>query len=456
MTWDGIYRREPIGDQPVESEQVRQVQAKALGAFGSYARPLGVVVNGRYDGPTSAFIEEYQARKQTSGYQPTLPANKAAKRGDLDYATKVALGLIAGTIVTGPVPPSAVAYSVAGTWAGWNDGPPAWTCWLLNAKRFYQQGVGYPAMGFLQPDPNVSYNESRDAGVAELLNLALPDPRPKVPIGYSQGADVVTRFLHAWPAERRNEIRLVVKFGDPGKLPGTDATGSTSANGGISRVFTPEWCTDRTLSYQIKGDMYGDAPGLLPFLYDILTRLEASGEFLFYMFGLLTGIPIGGASGGLGNLGGLLGGLGNLGGLNLGGGALLPGLPTSIGGLNLGGGALLPGLPLGSQPQAPPNLLGAQLLGVGSSGAGLPGFGSLSGLLGLVTPGPITSVSGPISLAAMLFNLPAIIQTLVAALQFVMTNAHSLYGGTGSAQVFNGTDAVIDASRRINALQIAA
>lgn len=420
MSWDGIYRREPVGDQPEVSDQVRALQSKALRAFGSYAVPLGVTVNGRYDGPTSAFVAEYQQRKNDSGYQPRLPANPNAKPGDTDYATKVALGLIPGVIVT-PKPPPAIAYSVAGTWAGWNDGPPAWACWLLDHARFFQQGVGYPAMGFLQPDPNVSYIESRDAGVGEMLRLALADPRPKVPIGYSQGADVVTRFLYAWPAERRPEIRLVIKYGDPGKRPGTDGTGSNSVNGGISRVWTPDWALDRTLSYQIKGDMYGDAPGLLPFFYEILTRMEASGEFLFYLFGLLTGIPVGGAPAGalLGGLGGLIGGL---------------------------GGLATPG------PAAPPNLLGQQLLGIGGPTAA--GFGGLSGLLGLVTGGPITQVSGPIELAAMLFNLPAIIQTLMAALEFLFTNAHSKYGGSESLPNFNGVDAVIDSARRINALRI--
>lgn len=462
MAFDGIYRREPSPDQPAESEQVRQLQAKALRAFGSYAVPLGVTINGRYDGPTSAFVEEYQQRKQASGYRPVLPANPTARRGDLDYATKVAIGLIATAVVT-PKPPPAVAYSVAGTWAGWNDGPPAWTCWRLDHSRFFHQGVGYPAMGFLTPDPNTSYIESRDLGVAELLRLALPDPRAKVPIGYSQGADVVTRFLHVWPADRRHEIAAVIKFGDPGKAPGSP--GGDSAAGGISGVWTPEWAQDRTISYQINGDMYGDAPGLLPFFYEILTRMEASGEFLFYLFGLLTGIPAGSGLGGLvGGLGGLVGGLGGMLGGPLGGllgagagsmlGGPLGGLLGSSAGSMLGGlgGSLLNGLT--SDQSAPANQLGQQLLGLG--GPKVAGFGGLSGLLGLITPGPTSSTDGPVSLLSMLLNLPAIIQTLMAALEFLFTNAHMKYGGTGSAQVFGGTDAVIDASNRINALRLPA
>lgn len=397
MGWDGIWR---LTDPPMSGDQVAALQGKALRGFSSYAVPFGVVVNGVYDRATSVWVAEYQRRKNASGYRPTLPANPGARPGDCDFATKAALGLVANPAV-GPISPPVVAYSVAGTWAGWNDGPPAWTCWLLDPRRFYQQGVGYPAMGFLQPDPMVSYNESRDAGVAEMLRLALPDPRPKVPIGYSQGADVVTRFLYAWPADRRGEIAAVIKFGDPGHSPGVQG----STYGGISRVFTPDWCAGRTRSYQISGDMYGDAPGLLPFFYDILTRMDVSGEFVFYLFGLLTGIPVGGFG-------------------------------------------------LGAAPSAPPNLLGEQLLGLSASPTPLAGAGALSGLLGLITPGPLTQTGGPISLAAMLLNLPALIRTLLALLKFVSTNAHFKYGGAGSAPVFDGVDAVINAANLINALTI--
>jgi hypothetical protein len=93
-------------------------------------------------------------------------------------------------------------------------------------KRFYHQGVHYPAMGFLNPDPQTSYVESVGAGVAELVRLCLPDQRPKVLYGYSQGAEVVIRFLHQWPADRRHEICLVGTIGSPGRAPGPTLFGT--------------------------------------------------------------------------------------------------------------------------------------------------------------------------------------------------------------------------------------
>lgn len=450
MAWDGIWR---LTDPPMSGDQVRQIQRKALRAFGSYAVPLGVTENGVYDAATAAFIREYQRRKTETGV--ALPRNATAAPGDVDYATKVALGLIPSAAVV-PSPPKAVIATVPGTWAGWNDGPPAWTAWRC-APKFWQQGVQYPAMGFLNPDPQVSYNESRDAGINELLRLSLPDPRPKVWVGYSQGADVVTRALYAWPVDRRHEIIQVTKFGDPGQPPGVDG----SVNGGISKVYTPEWALSRTRSYLIKGDMYGDAPGLLPFGYEVLTRLEISGEFVFYLFGLLTGIPV---SGGAGGIGGLLNMAGPLLGMGAGLAGPLLGMAGPILGSAVGGavggpvGGMIGGVGgnmLGQGTTAVANLLGSQLLGLpGTPGSSTPGFGMFGNILGLITPGPTSQTSGPISLMAMLLNIPAIIQSLMALLEFLFTGAHMKYGGDGSAQVFNGTDAVIDAANTINRLAL--
>jgi hypothetical protein len=193
------------------------------------------------------------------------------------------------------------------------------------------------------------------------------------------GADVVTRVLYAWPAERRNEIVAVFKFGDPGHLPGVQG----SVNGGISGVFTPDWAADRTISYQIDGDMYGDAPGLLPALYDILTRMELSLEFATYLFQILT---------------------------------------SSVG----------------------PALLGL-------AGSFVPGFGALSGILGMITPGPVTSTGGAPNLMAMMMNLPALVATLVAALKFVFTNAHGKYWVD---RIFDGMNAEDHAAATVRRLAI--
>ena len=358
MTWVGWT----LG---MQGEKVRAIQDKLTRKY-QWARDMGVQVSGTYDQTTADAIAELQRRT-------ALPVT-----GIADYATQVRLG-----VVELRPPALTVAYTVPGTWAGWNDGPPAWTAWKLDPKRFRQQGVGYPAMGFLQPNPQVSYNESRDAGVAELRRLALPDPEPKVLLGYSQGADVVVRFLHSWPAERRGEIAKVVTFGSPGRPPGPTLLGNNPEGSGISGVFTPEWARDRTYDFTIDGDMYSEAVGLLPWLYDILTRLEISLEFAAYLFQLLA------------------------------------------------------------------STVGAQLLGTLTGGnAGAAGFGALAGVLGLVTPGPVTQTGGPISLTAIIAALPAIVQTIVAALRFVATNAHQHYH---DQPLFDGLTGVDRAAQIINA-----
>jgi hypothetical protein len=233
--------------------QVKLIQSRALKSFASYAIPLGVTNNGVYDGPTAAFIAEYQRRKETSGYHPVLPANSAAGRGDCDYETKHALGILPSAPPPPGRRPEFVGYACPGTWGVWNVGPQVMA--INRAPNVWVQGVAWNTNAFLNPDPQHSYVEARTQGVAELMRLALPDPRPKVVSGYSMGADVVTRFLWAWPIERRDEIKAVIKFGDPGGLPGQDKTGSQSTNGGIARVWTPDWAQDRTWTYQLDGDM---------------------------------------------------------------------------------------------------------------------------------------------------------------------------------------------------------
>lgn len=365
MSFDGIWR--PT-DPPMSGDQVKLIQTDALRRFASYAVPLGVTVNGLYDKATSDFIREYQRRKGESGYRPILPANPTASLGDCDYATKQALGIL--PMAPTPTGPRYVGYAFPGTWGTWNIGPH---CMAVNrAPNVWVQGVQWNTSAFLNPDPHHSYVEARNEGVAEFMRLALPDPRPKILSGYSMGADVVTRALLAWPADRRSEIVGVIKFGDPGHLPGVQG----SVNGGISRVYTPDWAVSRTTSYQISGDMYGDAPGLVPAFYELLTRMELSTEFIKYLFTWLTGVPL--------DLGSIL-----------------------------------------NQVAAPANGVGAQMLGL--SGSQIPGFGALAPILGLITPGGPNQTSGPVSLPQMLLNLPAIAVSLVALLKFLFSNAHGRY-----------------------------
>lgn len=397
MAWDNIWR---LQDPPMVGDQVKLIQDRARNAFGSYAIPLGVVVNGVYDRSTSEFIEEFQERKQAAGYKPILPANVTTRRGDCDYETKRALGIL--PIAPNPQQQPFVGYAFPGTWGTWNIGPH---CMAVNRSpdKVFLQGVQWDTSAFLNPNPQHSYVEARQEGMNEGLRLMLPDPRKKILSGYSMGADVVVRVLHAWPADRRHEIVGVFTFGSPGRPPGATKLGPDPGGAGISGVYTPDWARDREWSYTVDGDMYPEATGYLPALYELLTRMEASPEFAKYLFTWITGIPL--------DLGSIF-----------------------------------------TQITAPPSNIGAGLLGLLMGGASslIPGFGALKPILGLITPGPIGQTSGPISLAQMLFNLPQIIITLVAALKFVFTNAHGRYWGDN--RLFDGLNAEDHAARTVRQL----
>lgn len=393
MSWDGIWRQ---GVEPLSGDQVRLIQRRAVSAFGSYAVPLGVQPTGSYDPSTAAFVTEFQSRKNASGYQPRLPAHPAARSGDCDFETKKALGILPTTPTRG-IGPQYVGYAVPGTWGVWNIGPQ---CMAVNRhpEKVHLQGVGYNTSAFLNPDPLHSYVEAREEGTAELLRLALPDPRPKFVAGYSMGADVVVRFLHAWPIDRQHEIVGVFTFGSPGRPPGITKLGGADPGGaGISGVYTPERYRDREWSYTVDGDMYSEATALLPALYDILTRMELSPAFIQHLFTWLTGIPVGGGNG----------------------------------------------------ISAPANATGMSLLGLG--GAAGAGFGALAPILGMVTGGPLNQNTGPISLPAMLMNIPGIVLTLVAALKFVFTGAHGKYW---SDRIFDGMNAEDHAASVVRQLAV--
>ena len=326
-----------------------------------------------YDQYTSSAVQEFQFRR---GMKVT---------GAADYATKVALGVVAPAA---PLPAPSVFYSVTGTWGAWNNGF-GWDVGVrLDPKRFYHQPVGYNTSAFLMGDPQHSYLEAKSEGVGELLRLSLPDNRPKVIGGYSMGANVVADFLHQWPTNRAGEIKAVVQFGDPSRPAGKTLLGNDPPGHGISEDFPPGWALDRYYSFAIEGDMYSCAVGLLPQIYDILVRAEVSAEFAMYLFGIL--------------------------------------INTVTGGLTQVGGQLL-----------------------GTAGGGIPGFGALAPILGMLTPGPLSQTGGQINLLSMILNIPAIVQTLMAALQFVITQAHSHYG---DQPVFGGLTGVDRAVQIVNAI----
>lgn len=233
-------------------EQVTKIQHRLIYAFpkNSQAVSLGVEKTGYYDSQTEQAVRNVQPFLKDDITGQFLPAT-----GIANYATQLALGVV----TRAPAP-----------------------------KRFYQQGIGYPAMGFLQPDPNTSYVESRTAGTKELLKWMLPDTRKKVILGYSQGDDVVARALAQWPANRRHEIETVVGFGSPSRPQGLTLLGNDPGGCGISGHWTPEWARDRTYHFTHDGDMYANARGMLFLLYDILTRMELSLEFAMYLFQVLS------------------------------------------------------------------------------------------------------------------------------------------------------------------------
>lgn len=313
--------------------------------------------------------------------------------GVFDWATKKQLGLLGPLTPPAPVQAPGVFYSFTGSGGAWDNGFGFDVGVRIDSRKWYHQPLGYATSCFLVmgPDPMHSYLDMLWDGAVEFNRLALPDPRPKVLSGYSGGANVVANLLHQWPANRQHEIRAVINFGDPSRPPGPTLLGNNPPGHGISEDFPPEWVLDRYYSFSIDGDMYPNAVGLLPTLYDILVRLEATPEFAMYMFGLL----INSATGGF----------------------------TQI---------------------------GSQLLGLGGIGGGLPFFGQLSSLMPLVTGG-VGPVGGdkPVNLLAMVFNIPAIVQTLIASLQFLITGAHGHYG---DQPVFGGMTGVDRAVQIVNAL----
>jgi hypothetical protein len=308
-----------------------------------------------YDQPVAAAVLEFQFRAGLKATPGPLGG------GIADYATKVRLGVVQPAA---PAAPPMTFFSVTGTWGAWNNGFGFDTGVRVDPKKFRHQPVGYNTAAFLAPDPSHSYLEARQEGAAELLRLSLPTHEPKVWSGYSMGADVVSYALNQWPKDRAGEIKAVLQFGDPSRPAGPTLLGPDPGGQGISDNRPPAWVLDRYYSFAEPADMYPCSSGLLPQLYQILVRAEASPEFAMYLFQML---------------------------------------------LSSAGPLLL-----------------------GTVASAVPGAGALSGILGMVTSGPLTQTSGPPNLFAMMLNIPAIIQTIMTALKFLITGAHGLYFTDGS------------------------
>jgi hypothetical protein len=141
--------------------------------------------------------------------------------------------------------------------------------------------VGYPAAGFLNPNPFLSYNESVALGVTELVRLILLNAGKFYLCGYSQGAEVVVRTLRLMLpgqplAHRAGDLINVVTFGSPCRPPGPTRLGNNPPGSGISRIYTPEQFRPQTFDFVIDGDMYATATDdtLLHLGYEALTALE--------------------------------------------------------------------------------------------------------------------------------------------------------------------------------------
>lgn len=323
------------------------------------------------------------------GRRPTGMPDLDPNNYDFDWAAQKNMGLLASTVPPPRVKPY-YGLSWTGTWGAWDNGFGYDTLRRADQNKIDVQGLGYNTGAFLSPDPSHSYLDMINDGVAEGNRWALPDRRRKVLAGYSGGAGCVVEFLRRWPADRRNEIALILQYGDPNRPPGRTLLGNDPGGHGISEDFPPDWCLDRYYSFTIDGDMYPNAVGLLPIFYDILTRLEATPEFMMWFFNLLVDQ------------------LGSL---------------TPIGGLMLGT----------------------------AGSAGIPFFGQLASMLPMLTGGlGMGGAAEPkINLISMLFNIPAIIGSLMAALKFLITNAHTHYG---DQPVFDGLTGVDKGAQLINAL----
>jgi pimeloyl-ACP methyl ester carboxylesterase len=168
-------------------------------------------------------------------------------------------------------------------------------------------------MGFLTPNPDISYEESRNAGVVETIRLINTTPvgTPLVLIGYSQGADVAihvaAQFLPGGQlAGRVKDVKRIITFGSPSRPAGPTLLGNNPPGEGISGFVTPDEFRSITWDYVNNGDMYASSTKLLRLFYSILTKMELSVDFAVAAIQIL-GTAVGGVQQGV--LGGILGGL---------------------------------------------------------------------------------------------------------------------------------------------------
>jgi hypothetical protein len=256
MVWQQPQLTDPLMGP---TDEIKKLQHRLLFAYSLHSRSHdhGVIESGLFDVATDQSLRDIQAYLDGT-FVAVLGRNFVnSQPGVLTYDTKLALGVIV-------LPPKAPT------------------------KKFVQQGVGTDTSAFLMGTTTHSYVDAINEQVAELNRMMLPLVGvPKIPIGYSMGADGVNHWLLQWPANRRDEIKCVVKFGDPSRSPGPTLLGDNPPGQGIAGLFTPDWVADRTFSFCMPGDMYPEAVGLLPWFYQLLTRMALTLDFAVYLFNFL-------------------------------------------------------------------------------------------------------------------------------------------------------------------------
>lgn len=248
------------------NDLVRVLQGRLNRDYPLYSHLL---VDGVYGPATTGVVREFQRRAglQVDGIAGPLTLGRLGLRFDQP------------ALPAGPLP---FFYCVSGTWATPFQGPPFDVGWQLEqAGKVRNQPVGYPAAGFLNPNPFLSYNESVAQGMAELIRLILMNGGKFYLCGYSQGAEVVVRTLRLMLpgqplAHRAGDLLNVVTFGSPCRPPGPTRVGNNPPGAGISGIYTPTEFRSRAYDFVLDGDMYATATDdtLLHLGYEALTALE--------------------------------------------------------------------------------------------------------------------------------------------------------------------------------------
>ena len=261
------------------NDLVRLLQARLNRDYPLYSN---LVVDGSYGPRTTAVVREFQRRAGL--VVDGVAGSRTLGRLGLNFDQPP------------PLPTNLpFFYCASGTWATPFQGPPFDVGWRVEQMGLVRnQPVGYPAAGFLYPNPFLSYNESVADGVAELMRLILMNAGQFYLCGYSQGAEVVVRTLRLMLpgqplAHRAGDLLKVITFGSPCRPPGPTLLGNNPPGSGISRIYTPEQFRSRTYDFVLDGDIYATATGdtLLHLGDETLTPLELDLPFALKIFTLI-------------------------------------------------------------------------------------------------------------------------------------------------------------------------